>query len=151
MNGYDLPNNNEGRGYWPEPFRSIVPYWPELFRSIIPYWPELLRSTIPCWPELFQSINPYWPEQFRSIIPYWPEQFWSIIPNWPGGSKQYKMAISGHLGGNRTFGPMATKSRDPPLSGCFWQLPSWWRYFPLMIHISRPSIVQCNTTLKDPF
>ena len=47
-----------GRGYWPEPFRSIIPYWPELFRS----------------------INPYWPEQFRSIKPYWPEPFKLMVP-----------------------------------------------------------------------
>ena len=58
-----------GRGYWPEPFQSIIPYWPELFRSIIPYWPEL-----------FRSINPYRPEQFRSINAYWPEPFKLMIP-----------------------------------------------------------------------
>ena len=56
-NSTDFPFIN-GRGYWPDPFRSIIPYWPELFRS----------------------INPYWPEQFRSIKPYWPEPFKLMVP-----------------------------------------------------------------------
>ena len=74
----------DGRGYWPEPFRSIIPYWPETFRSIIPYWPEQFRPINPYWLEQFLSINPYWPELSRYIIPYWPELFRLIIPFWPG-------------------------------------------------------------------
>ena len=73
--------NKIGRGYWPEPFRPIIPYWPEWFRPIIPYWTEPFRPIIPYWPELFRSIIPYWPELFRPIIPYWPELLRPIPAN----------------------------------------------------------------------
>jgi hypothetical protein len=59
-----------GRGYWPKPFRPIIPYWPERFRPIIPYWPEP-----------FQPIIPYRTEPFRSIIPYLPELLLLIPAN----------------------------------------------------------------------
>jgi hypothetical protein len=56
-----------GRGYWPEPFRPIIPYCLELFWPLIPYWPELLRPIITYRTELFRPIIPYWPELLRPI------------------------------------------------------------------------------------